>query len=308
MYPPKDDLVFQSLFRKGNERITKALIESITNEKIKKINLETEKNLLKDYRKEKGGRLDFKAILDNGEICHIDVQLEEKGNEEKRFLDYWSRIYSTQIDKGENYEKLNKVISIIIVGYKLKKTEKIKDIMTKWKIKEDKGGKLVLTDDFEMYIIELQKAKEILEKEPNNKLAQWMCFFDNPEKEEVKEIMKTNKEIEEAMKKLEEINSDEELKRIIEIRRRNELERNTDMKHAEEKGRSEGIAEGITKGRAEGMAEGITKGRAEGMAKGIVQGIEKNKIETAKAMKEERLDIKLISKITGLSEEEIVNL
>ena len=90
------------------------------------------------------------------------------------------------------------------------------------------------------------------------------------------------------------------LKRIIEIRRRNELERNTDIKHAEEKG--------MAKGRAEGIAEGMTKGRAEGMAKGIVQGIEKNKIETAKAMKEERLDIKLISKITGLSEEEIVNL
>ena len=50
MYPPKDDIVFQALFRKGNERITKALIEAITNEKIESINLESDKDLLKKYR------------------------------------------------------------------------------------------------------------------------------------------------------------------------------------------------------------------------------------------------------------------
>ena len=105
-----------------------------------------------------------------------------------------------------------------------------------------------MTDDFEMYIIEIPKAKEIIKREPNNKLAQWMSFFDNPEKEEVSKILKTNKEIEEAMKKLEEINSDEELRRIIEIRRRNEIERNTDLREAKEEGIEQGLKEGIKQG------------------------------------------------------------
>ena len=38
------------------------------------------------------------------------------------------------------------------------------------------------------------------------------------------------------------------------------------------------------------------------------KGIEQNKIETAKKMLEEKLDINLISKITGLSKEEIKKL
>ena len=42
--------------------------------------------------------------------------------------------------------------------------------------------------------------------------------------------------------------------------------------------------------------------------KGITQGIEQNKIENAKKMLKEKLDIDLISKITGLSKEEIEKL
>lgn len=45
-----------------------------------------------------------------------------------------------------------------------------------------------------------------------------------------------------------------------------------------------------------------------GLAKGIEQGIERQTIETAKEMLKENLDINLISKITKLSKEEIMNI
>ena len=50
------------------------------------------------------------------------------------------------------------------------------------------------------------------------------------------------------------------------------------------------------------------KGISEGISQGISQGIEQNKIENAKKMLKEKLDIDLISKITGLSKEEIKKL
>ena len=50
------------------------------------------------------------------------------------------------------------------------------------------------------------------------------------------------------------------------------------------------------------------KGISEGISQGITQGIEQNKIENAKKMLEEKLDINLISKVTGLSQEKIKNL
>ena len=45
-----------------------------------------------------------------------------------------------------------------------------------------------------------------------------------------------------------------------------------------------------------------------GIKDGIEQGIEREKIENARKMKENGIEISLISKITGLSEEEIAKL
>ena len=62
-----------------------------------------------------------------------------------------------------------------------------------------------------------------------------------------------------------------------------------------------GIKKGFVKGKAEGLEEGIAKGKAEGLEEGILKG----KLEMAVRMKKEGLDSSLISKITGLSIEEI---
>jgi predicted transposase/invertase (TIGR01784 family) len=50
------------------------------------------------------------------------------------------------------------------------------------------------------------------------------------------------------------------------------------------------------------MKEGMKKG----IEQGVTQGIEKGKLETAKAMLAEGFDIKTIVKITGLTEEMIL--
>ena len=50
---PKVDVVFHSLFRKGNERITKALITSIINEKIEKVELDKDRYIVGEYPEDK---------------------------------------------------------------------------------------------------------------------------------------------------------------------------------------------------------------------------------------------------------------
>ncbi len=64
--------------------------------------------------------------------------------------------------------------------------------------------------------------------------------------------------------------------------------------------RDEAFQDGMEKGRAEGKAEGMEKGIAEGEAK--------SKTLIARNMLSEGIDIALISKITGLTEEEIKGL
>lgn len=138
---PKIDVVFHSLFRVGNEEITKAIIKAVTKEKIQNINLNNDRHIIGKYPNEKIGILDLKATLDNGTICNIEIQLADNKDTAERFLYYWSRIYSSQLVKGEEYSKLNKVIGIVILDYEFSKTKEIESISTKWKVKEVLTGK-----------------------------------------------------------------------------------------------------------------------------------------------------------------------
>lgn len=278
---PKIDVVFHSLFREGNENITKAIISAVTKEKINKIDLDNNRHILGRYPEEKLGILDLKATLDNGTICNVEIQLADNKDTAERFLYYWSRIYSSQLIKGEDYGKINKVIGIIIIDYEFNKTRKIEDLSTKWKIREvSKGEEIELTDVFELYIIELPKAKRILEKDASNKLAQWMLFLNNPNEKEVAKIMNENKEIKEAMNELEEMSKDKELRRVAELREKAIRDEKNGLRHA----------------------------REDGLREGIKEGIEKTNREVAKKMKEKHIPIQTIVEITKLTKEEIENL
>ena len=274
---PKIDVVFHALFKQGNERITKAIIEAATKEKIEKINLDKERYIIGEYIEEKLGIVDLKATLDNGTICDIEIQLADNKDTAERFLFYWSRIYSSQLTRGQDYGKLNKVIGIIIIDYDLEKTKEIENLSTKWKIKEVSTGKEIeLTDVLELYIIEIPKAREILRKEPNNKLAQWVMFLNDPNESEVSKIMEHNKEIEEAMNELERISSDKELRRVAELREKAIRDEKNGLRHAKEEGKIEGKIEG--------------------------------KMEVARKMIEKNISIDIICEVTGLIKEEILKL
>ena len=276
---PKIDVVFHSLFRKGNERITKALITSIINEKIEKVELDKDRYIVGEYPEEKLGIVDMKAELDNGTICDIEIQLSDNKDTAERFLYYWSRIYSGQLVKGKKYSDLNKVIGIIIIDYNFEKTKEIERMSTKWKIKEVTTGKEIeLTDMLELYIIEISKVKRALEKNPEDKLAQWIQFLDNPnEKGVLKKVMEKNKEIKEAMEDLERLSKIKKLRRIAELKEKAIRDEENGLRHAKE--------------------DGIEEGKKLG---------EKSKqIEIARNLLQDGMSIEKVSMIVGLTKEEI---
>jgi flagellar biosynthesis/type III secretory pathway protein FliH len=83
---------------------------------------------------------------------------------------------------------------------------------------------------------------------------------------------------------------------------------NTAKKDGLEEGEAIGIEKGRAEGRAEGEAIGLQKGEAIGIEKGRVEGETIGILKTAKKMKEEGLDVNVISKLTNLSIDEIVKL
>ena len=99
----------------------------------------------------------------------------------------------------------------------------------------------------ELYIIEIPKVKRILEKEPNDKLAQWVQFLDNPNEKEVLKAMENNEEIKEAMEELEEVSKIKQLRRIAELKDKAIRDEKNGLRHAKE----DGINIGLEKGRKE---------------------------------------------------------
>ena len=130
-------------------------------------------------------------------------------------------------------------------------------------------------------------------------LDEWIYFLKN---NEIKDEFNA-KGLAEAREKLKEINLPEE--ELVTYRRYLEnlkfeasiaQDFRFDLEYAER--------EGMKKG----MEKGIKKGRAEGENKGKKEGLKEGKVEMAKMLKENGVDISLISKSSGLSKEEIESL
>ena len=273
---PKYDIVFQALFQGNKDNITQSLISDILEEPVEILEIKTDSTIARKYPFEKAGRIDLKTKLKDGTICQIEMQMTDKKNTIKRILYYWSRTYAEQIRRGEDYQELNKTIGIIITNYEVEELKGIEDLNTKWQISSNKNDKRLLTEDLELRIIEIPKAKRIIEKEKYNRIAQWLLFLDNPNTERVEEIVKDNEEVKKAKSVLYIMSEDEELQRLAELK--------------EKWARDESSA--LRSAREDGMEEGIKK----------------EKIEIAKKLKEMKMSIEDIKKATGLTEEEIEKL
>lgn len=269
---PKSDYVFKRIFgHVGNEEITCDLLNSILENKITEIELDKNPILEKDLLDDKLGILDIKAKADNNVNINIEMQVVDQKNIEKRILYYWSKMYTQGIKETENYEKLEKSIVILFTDYNLEKLKEIEEYITRWNIRERKHKHVVLTNVFEIYIIELKKYKE----NGTNKKALdiWVEFLKNPE---VVTMNENNKAVKKAKEVLEEISQDERERYLAELRQKYIMDQKA-------------------------MIDA-------GYDKGLEQG-EKNKaIEIARKMRKEKISIEQIARITGLTEREIKEL
>ena len=292
---PKNDVVFQALFSRGKENITKAFLEDILKIKIHKIELDKSKDLLNDNIRDKNGRLDLRVVINDNIECDIEIQLVKHEQAKERFVYYWAKMFTANLQVGDDYSKLRKTIGIIIVDDEFPEFKDIPKSHTKWQIREEEYTQKILTPYFELDIIELPKALKEYENNKSNTLLQWMMFLDNPETEEVSKIMENNEDIKNAKQELDKISQDDILRRMA---LKAELER-MDQKQLNYEARRDG--------RLEGIEEGIKKGKKEGLKEGEKAGILKAKKEDAKKMLEKGIELSVIMEITGLSEEEILN-
>ena len=265
---PKMDFVFKNIF--GSEKHPNILI-SFLNATLKPKDLITEveiKNtdLNKGYIEDKFSRLDVKATTSNNEIINIEIQLKNEYNMIKRSLYYWSKLYSEQLNEGEDYSLLKRTICINILNFKYLKTRMFHSV---YRMKEIHTNE-ELSDIQEIHFIEIPKLED--GSDEKDMLVAWIEFLKNPESEKVRSLEMSVDEIREAKDELIKMSNDDTQRELYEMRAKTLRDKISALNEAERKG--------------------IKKGREEG---------EKNKaIEIAKSLINLGLDKESIAKSTGL--------
>ena len=268
LLPPKMDFVFKRIF--GNENHPNVLISflnAVLNpvDPIQSVVLK-DTTIEKSHVEDKYSRLDVRATTDKGEHINIEIQLDNKYNMIKRSLYYWSKLYESQLESGNDYQKLSRTICINLLDFNLLKHDKFHSI---YRLKDCETHE-ELTDIIELHFIELQKMKQVKRvEEVKSKLEAWLHFINQPESELVKELEQIEQEIRSAKAELIRLSGNKEERELFEKRRQSLLEEVSALSYAEEK------------------------------------GVKRRNIEIAKNLIQNGLDNELIAKSTGLSIEEV---
>ena len=224
-YKLSNDFIFKKVFAQDeNNSELIDLLEAILDIKIEKVEVKNPE-LPKNAMDEKASILDIKAYINNDTIIDIELQVKNEYNITDRSIVYLSKLVSGQIKVKEDYEKLKKTISIVILLFNYFETNTYHNIahMKFEKTKEEKYVEMGYKEEqeiaipkLEMHFIELPK---FIKKNggTKTKLEQWLWLISGRE-DKIKMAEKENVQLKKASEKLDKMNLTESERELYEAR------------------------------------------------------------------------------------------
>ncbi len=280
----------------GNEDILENIVNSVLKdsgfEEVHNLEILNPHNLSENINL-KESILDVKAITKDNKKIIIEIQLSGNIDFVKRIHYYISKNIVSEVSKNEEYKIINHIISINLLNFNLDFGDNGKP---------HRCFKLIDTEDInvsldmiQMHILEIPRFINILNNSSiddikKNKILSWIDFFtakdfNDDEKDKLKEA---NNIMSKVIDKYERFISSKEEMEVYNARDAFLYGQTVMLEYEREEGKKEGIEIGFQQG--------------------IEKGIEKEKYSLARNMKKENMDINLISKLTGLSLDEIEKL
>ncbi len=290
---PRVDIAFKKIF--GVEE-NKDLLISLVNAVVAESDRIVEATLLnpynpKSFKRDKLSILDIKAKSETGKRYNIEIQITDEADYDKRALYYWAKLYTEQLQSGEDYSSLAKAIGIHILNFtSILNSDKYHNV---FHITEKETGYRYF-DNLELHTIELKKFSnntrvdlvDILAKVKNS-LDVWVTFLTRHDL-----LNHNNLPIQ---------LDDPALKKaltVLEIMNFNPEEREAYEDHIKWlRMETSALKKQEAKGFEAGKYEGKIEGRIEGEQIGIVKGLQKS----AWNMLQKGMSLKDVSEYTGLS-------
>lgn len=300
--PVKSDVIFRLFF--GDERNRDSLVGFLKSvlclpEDDYDVIEIVDPHLLPEFSSDKLGIIDIKLYTKSRNVIHIEIQLSVSAHMRRRILYYAAKLITEQIARGDDYDVIHKVISIVVLDENFFRADA--RYHHRFKLYDGEAD-LELTDLLEVNTLELQKLPEGTD---GTQLYDWASFIAAESEEELTMLAERNPEVGKAVVKLRELSADE---RVRDTYFRQEMLRRDiadQKKTAHSKGREEGLREGrkegVREGRKEGMREGLDKGLREGLDKGLREG----RRDVARNALRKGISIVDVMSFTGMTREEL---
>jgi predicted transposase/invertase (TIGR01784 family) len=242
--PLNDFLFFKVMGEKGDEEQLLGFLNAVlaTSGKNRLVSVEIlgNRTFAAPVIGDKSSILDTRAILADTTRIHIEVQLRNLGNLDKRSLFYWSQEYSRSLNKGQDYLDLPRVTAINIVDFEFILKGGFHTSFHLW---EDRDKSIQLTDALEIHFVDMVKFRRVekkdIEKEP---LQRWLTWFDrNSPAELVAEVEKMDRAIKKAAERAETVCRDKEALRAYQMRQMALSDWTSGINHARREGEKEVI-------------------------------------------------------------------
>ncbi len=243
------------------------------------------RKLNKNNKLEASKEVDLLLSL-NGVKINIELSNRCTIGVRERNLVYICGQHSKQLKVGDkNYQNIKDSIQICINNFNCNEQDAIESYYLM-----NKRGK-IYSKKLRIDLINLEKIKNICYPISNKRFSLFKIFTTNKKVELVKYLeggIMRDESKEKLIKNVERYSSDEDVFTLYTELSKSELEKNTM------------IAEANDEGFKNGLVVGEKRGEARGEKRGISEGIAREKLNIAKSMYRENLDLGTISRVTNL--------
>ena len=239
IYPLTNDICFKYIFSKAI--ILKDFLNSFflfigKKEKVVSVKSNTEVELFGSKYKHKVFYGDILVLTNTESILSIEMYNHFEKEEFNKSVSYLTRIFSSQLERGEEYQRVRKTIGINLMkgNYHYNNFYLVNDYGFINKL--NYGG--IKDECLEMYLIRLDLVKENVYNYNEKRFIKWLKLINAEGVEEMKKIVEGDEGMEQVLKFMEDFLNDEEIRNVYD--KINDVEY-----YAKKEGRAEGRREGV---------------------------------------------------------------
>jgi len=204
---PKLDIVFWMLFgAEQNRELLISLLNAVLNpavpiEAVEVLPREPERLSIAD----KNISLDVRVRLRSGEQVDVEMQSQRRPALRERGLYYWARMFTGQLGRGAPYTKLRRCVVVLITDFAELANQRFHSIFRAY----ERHGHELLSDHFELHLLELPKLRGAIDRNDEPNLALWAKFLSAAADEELEKLAMEHPVLKQAKVALDRLSADE---------------------------------------------------------------------------------------------------